>query len=62
METVAQTTKNATKTTTTKKSSATKKEPSKVTQMKDSKQEFESKEVMTFGRNAQAKMVETKGE
>ena len=30
--------------------------------MKDSKQEFESKEVMTFGRNAQAKMVETKGE
>ena len=47
MESVAKANKNATNTT-TKKSSATKKEP--------------SEEVMTFGRNAQAKMVENKGE
>lgn len=46
MESVARTNKNAT-TTTNKKSSATKKEPS---------------EKVTFGRNAQAKMVENKGE
>lgn len=57
MEAVAQTTKNATKTTTTKKSSATKKEPSKVTKMKkDDKQEFETIEALLIHVQSQLKV------
>lgn len=56
MEAVAKTTKNATTTTTTKKSSATKKEPSKVTQMKDSKQEFETIEALLIHVQSQLKV------
>lgn len=56
MEAVAKTTKNATKSTTTKKSSVTKKEPSKVTQMKDSKQEFETIEALLIHVQSQLKV------
>lgn len=57
MEAVAQTTKNATKTTTTKKSPATKKEPSKVTKMKkDDKQEFETIEALLIHVQSQLKV------
>ena len=57
MEAVAQTTKNATKTTTTRKSPATKKEPSKVTKMKkDDKQEFETIEALLIHVQSQLKV------
>lgn len=57
MEAVAQATKNATKTTTTKKSPATKKEPSKVTKMKkDDKQEFETIEALLIHVQSQLKV------
>ena len=57
MEAVAKTTKNATRTTTTKKSSVTKKEPSKVTKMKkDDKREFETIEELLIHVQSQLKI------